>query len=294
MLKSKIFINKLNGKLTQVIEEDEQTVLLSGGIKMNKNDFLFDYDIYNNENTIISEKKNNNVSEMTPEKFFNQSPVINNVVSKLSSIDTSKIRDDIDSGIIIKRKDGDNVISTTNISSEEKSKIIGDYINRQNVKQQVIEDDTQKFIPKENKQQPKQQINETMLNEENATNEYTNIENIDDNIFITPKEKDIFKFFSGFKKIYETDININVKEKIAEPEFLKLMSNNFDADVIKYYTIQILNNIYNDKQKMYNVIYKQIKECVFGKEKNNIDNDTNVENVKKTNNIKRTDTIKTL
>jgi hypothetical protein len=76
-----------------------------------------------------------------------------------------------------------------------------------------------------------------------------------------------FKFFRGFKKNHKVTIELSFDEYIADPEFLKMMMNNFEADVIKYYTSEIFKNIANNPQKVEEEIYKQLEEMIIGKKK---------------------------
>lgn len=86
-------------------------------------------------------------------------------------------------------------------------------------------------------------------------------------IYLTPQEEESYKFFKGFKKIHSVEINLKLEEKIAEPEFLKMMSNNFEADVIKFYTRQIFQSMIHNTKQIEKDIYNQLSDIVFGEKK---------------------------
>ena len=78
-------------------------------------------------------------------------------------------------------------------------------------------------------------------------------------------EDDAYKFFKNFKRNFDIELNVKINEKIAEPEFLKLMSNNFEADVLKFYSKEILKTILSDITSLEDNIYNQLHKIVFNK-----------------------------
>ena len=78
-------------------------------------------------------------------------------------------------------------------------------------------------------------------------------------------EDESYKFFKGFKKNHKIPIELKFDEYIADPEFLKLMMNNFESDVIMYYTKMIYNNILMDSDQLKDMIYKQLENFIMKK-----------------------------
>jgi hypothetical protein len=77
------------------------------------------------------------------------------------------------------------------------------------------------------------------------------------------KDEEAYRFFKSFKRIYPVKLTIDFDEKIAEPGFLKLMVTNMEADIIQYYTKEIMNRIHNDPGYLENKIYERLRTIVF-------------------------------
>lgn len=81
----------------------------------------------------------------------------------------------------------------------------------------------------------------------------------------------ISQMFKSFKRNYKIKINIDIEDYISEPDFIKLMSNNLDADIIGLYTKEILGRILGDVVGLEEKIRSVIKKEVYGEEKNPIE-----------------------
>jgi len=84
----------------------------------------------------------------------------------------------------------------------------------------------------------------------------------------TPEPVDfITQMFKSFKRNHKISVTLEIEDHISEPEFIKLMSNNLDADIIGLYTQEILGRVLSDvvglEQKIHDVIEKE----VYGKVK---------------------------
>jgi len=79
----------------------------------------------------------------------------------------------------------------------------------------------------------------------------------------TNAEEESFRFFKSFKRIYPIKLSVDFDERIAEPLFIKMMANNFESDIIKYYTKQIMDRVYNDPGFLENKIYEKLRHIVF-------------------------------
>jgi hypothetical protein len=80
------------------------------------------------------------------------------------------------------------------------------------------------------------------------------------------QEEETFRFFKGFKRIYPIKLSVDFDERIAEPNFLRMMVMNMEGDIIKYYTKEIMNRIYNDPGYLENKIYEKLRSIVFEEE----------------------------
>lgn len=80
--------------------------------------------------------------------------------------------------------------------------------------------------------------------------------------YVSPEEES-FRVFRSFRKIYPITLSVEFEDKIAQPEFIKLMALNYEGDIIKFYTKEFMNRIYNDPGFLENKIYEKLKEIVF-------------------------------
>ena len=83
--------------------------------------------------------------------------------------------------------------------------------------------------------------------------------------YLSPEEES-FRFFKGFKRAYPIKLAVDFDERIAEPNFIRMMVTNMEGDIIKFYTKEIMNRIYNDPGFLENKIYDKLKSLVFEEE----------------------------
>jgi len=83
-------------------------------------------------------------------------------------------------------------------------------------------------------------------------------------------EDPIIAFFKRIKRNHAITINLKIKDKISNPDYIKSTVENLDGDIIQYYTDEIftsyLSNIQNLKQDIYNQIHKEVYGCLPGKD----------------------------
>lgn len=86
--------------------------------------------------------------------------------------------------------------------------------------------------------------------------------------------------FSTFKRKHEIEINVKFEDKIGDPNFIKMMVENMDGDIVGYYKNIIMKNIMNNlsnieeavEDKIHFEIYgKKMERTVIGKETKLID-----------------------
>ena len=76
------------------------------------------------------------------------------------------------------------------------------------------------------------------------------------------EEDEVIKMFKKFKRNYNINIKFSIKDKIGKPEFVQMMADGLDGDIIEYYTNELfrkfLINIDDVKEDIYNQIYKKV------------------------------------
>ena len=84
---------------------------------------------------------------------------------------------------------------------------------------------------------------------------------------------DPFKMmFSTFKRNHEVVFNVQFKDKIANPDFIKMMMENMDGDIIGFYKKSIMDNIMKNLTVIESVVEKELRN-ILGEEDVEIDND---------------------
>jgi hypothetical protein len=79
--------------------------------------------------------------------------------------------------------------------------------------------------------------------------------------------------FKTFKRNHEIKINVEFTDKIANPDFIKLMMENMDGDIVGFYKKSITDNIMNNFKIIEDEIEKQIKKEIFEREEDKKDDE---------------------
>ena len=282
---NKKFENKENGDIVVIRQDDGVWFSLTNGAKIKKDSF------FNKYSEIID-----------PMEFFNNQGNTNSLVGELEKIDPNKVQDSNQERTVrrvdessMTQQDPYNNNNPANVI-DQKQQMVDDFIRKQKMKEQElsqygqVNDDeaavkqlldnsnppSQKPIrPNDNPNYPefdpnikKDRDKSSSTNTDNYYREslYNQTTEETPPVVEDPNEES-FKFFKGFKKNHKVTIELSFDEYIADPEFLKMMMNNFEADVIKYYTSEIFKNIANNPQKVEEEIYKQLEEMIIGKKK---------------------------
>ena len=90
------------------------------------------------------------------------------------------------------------------------------------------------------------------------------ISNITQRNTVTDDVDDSYKMFKTFKRNYDISININIDDKISKPEFIKIMADGLEGDIVQYYSEEILKKILSDIPLIQKKIYDQIYKEVYG------------------------------
>lgn len=80
-------------------------------------------------------------------------------------------------------------------------------------------------------------------------------------------EQEAFMFFKKFKKIYPIDIKLTFKEMIADIEYVRQTSKNFDGDIIKFYTRELMNKLWDNPYLLEQQIYDGFYNVIMGEKK---------------------------
>jgi hypothetical protein len=72
--------------------------------------------------------------------------------------------------------------------------------------------------------------------------------------------------FKTFKRNYDIKINVEFTDKIANPEFIKMMMENMDGDIINFYKKLVLENITKNFKIVEDEVEKQLKRVIYGEE----------------------------
>lgn len=265
---NKMFENKDTGEKVSIKNDDGLWFTLQNGIKIKKDSFFNKYTEF-----------------VDPTSFFNNSGNISELANKIKTVDPTKIVDNNNEQPIIKKIDESNNYENQFASKlDEKQKMINEFVQKQKEKEielsqykQLDEDKAveQLINPKTYDKQPSKINNpnypefdpNVKMDRDKTSKDYYRQENINQtkNDEKLATEQETYKFFRGFKKNYKVTIDLKFDEMIADPEFLKLMMNNFEADVIKYYTQEIYKNIASNPQMVEDEIYKQLETIILGK-----------------------------
>jgi len=79
-------------------------------------------------------------------------------------------------------------------------------------------------------------------------------------------EEEAFMFFKKFKKVHPIKIEVFFDEMIAEPNYVRQTAMNFEGDVIKFYTQELMKKIYADPTILEQQIYDSLKMSIMGEE----------------------------
>jgi len=264
---NKKFENKDNGDTVTIRQDDGVWFTLTNGAKIKKDSFFGKY-----------------TELVDPDNFFNNQGEISSLADQLNKMDTREVMDNTnEQQRTVRQINDNNPISPPNI--DQKQHMIDEYTRAQKLKQQElnqyqqVNDDEasakqllgeqQPIVqhtkpPKNNPNYPEFNPN-TKKDRDSSSTDYYN-ENLHNQPVATPPSdptEDSYKFFKGFKKNHKITIELNFEEYIADPLFLKLMMDNFEADVIKFYTMEIFKNVINNPQKVEEDIYTQLEDIIL-------------------------------
>jgi hypothetical protein len=262
MLQNKMFQNNDNMEIVTIVGDNGVFYSLSNGANIKRDIFFQKY------------------SEVIPDpsNFFQTQSATNlqSLAEKLKTVDTSKIPDgDMPAQVRYKQ---DSVSEQVKAPLEYKELLqkqrIWEEEHRDLSDYKVYDDDEdaaadfERRIKTSNQQSRIRQVPPEYLQDEQnqSANEQVNQSsdgNQSSKSSYVSAEEEAFRFFKSFKKVYPITLSVDFEEKIAQPDFIKLMAVNYEGDIIKYYTKEFMNRIYNDPGFLEIKIYEKLKEIVF-------------------------------
>jgi hypothetical protein len=269
MLTEKIFQNVETHENVSIIGDNGAFYSLSNGANIKKDIFFQKF----------SER-------IDPNSFFNSGPTNNllELSERIKSIDTNKI-ENIGGNMPSKVRQLQKSVSENievpdeyrkmlmkNKEWEENHKDLFEYKVYDN-----DEDSIQDFERKntQKQQEPNRNVNRSRPVEQTNVSDYDDSDYVEQNNIVNNSvshnsvsqnlspEEESFKFFKSFKRIYPIKLTIDFDEKISDLNFIKLMAVNYEGDIIKYYTKEFMNRIYNDPGFLEDKIYNKLKSIIF-------------------------------
>lgn len=246
------YVDKITGEQVNIVSENDTFYVLDNTVSIKKDVFYKKY-----------EKGSGAVDANS---FFNSKPTndpLLNVAQQLMNIDTSKISDMPNMGAQVKYIEKPMVIADSSMSQavvkqqqleasipltkEQKDAMLEQWRNTMDgakvpiVQQKYNNYDDEKLLNGDNSQ-INNQLNNQQINKEP----------------VNPLES----MFKMFKNIYEVKLNLNIEEKIPNPQFIGMVQENVEADAIEYYANKILKKLLADPNILKDEIYKQLKSII--------------------------------
>ena len=280
--------NKLTGEEVSITEENEQFYFLSNGTNILKNMFISNYvpadmpditkreelDMQVNEN--LNKLKNSSTSEsnkLDPNEFFNNPGKYNSLVDKLNNLNHDGSNENLNTETVIKQ--GNEVFKEQSLEDrieearQRNAHLIEKYGNKnanapQKTKEQLEEEQRKADLELLNgggnvENKPKESKDPYLKNKQNSTQtQQPNVQFNSNDVLST--------FMKSFKNNHKVNLKFSISEKIVEPDFIKMISNNLEGDIIEYYTKLFLDKLMYDPDLLKEIIYKQLYKEVYGVE----------------------------
>jgi hypothetical protein len=264
------YIHNKTKEVVTIVNSDEGYHYLSTNKQILKDLFVATYtpiteDAPIVENSSYQQPKSNN-DLVDPNAFFNASLNSTNIVEQLKTLpDGAGVLEGAATRKVVEREksvqtilgyEQEEAIKADLLKDQEKQKVAEKYnlnVNK-TTNNKVIDDGLDSYVD-----------DEIALNGANSPN----IKNIPQTQQIqNTQKKNINSIFSSFKRNFKVKINLTFDDKIANPEFVKLITQNMEQDdIIQYYTDELVNSIYEDIENIKKVIYTQYDIIINGEKK---------------------------
>lgn len=261
------FKNKTTGEEVKITEVGDNFYKLSNGKQVLQTKFMQHYiPIENNNKKLINQESKTNETKsnipnesIDPDSFFNNPNQYNDLVNKLTSNkqnvpqqhnennDMNTIVKSSSEGIIMQEPPIEERIQQLRNNNAQLLNKYGNNDEVSNEEQQKIED--HKLLTGEypkNQTQTQTNIQQTKINSPSSQNAFLD------------------NFMSKFKKNYEINIDLEIKEKIVEPNFLKMVADNVNDDILEWYANQFVDKLLYDPNFLKDKIYKKLHLEIYG------------------------------
>lgn len=290
----------IHKKVVTIVDEQDTFYQLSDGQMIKKDIFNKYYLPFVPKQQNFSQTKSTNESlEIDPISFLNTPSVKQDVLEKIKNTDVSKVPDNKMPPQIVNIPDGqqstynneslvkqvDNLPIPNNTNTDvSQYKVFdndedayNDFIRKgktQPVQQQttpkpklmseiekLFEDEKMAFGEEEALKRKNIRLKRNLIEEQLPVEQPQQIES---NQF-DPYEM----MFKSFKRNHPISVSIKFEDKIGNPDFVKMMMENMDGDIVGYYKKIIMNNIVNNIKHIEDEVEKCIKMEIFGEELEN-------------------------
>lgn len=252
---SKFFNVNNPNEIVTIISEHPMFYQLSDGNMIKKETFStkyqpvlegFEYEEFNQSSDIID-----------PNSFFAPQQIINqDDISSIVNTDTTNMVDSNERTTVIKKDELTNVYQQSVASQSvqnTQSKI--DEINHMYDDEKMVYGEAEATLRRNKRLKPYTQQTQEVVN---TPPQHTQpVQQIDP----------VKMMFSTFKRNHEITFNFEFKDKIANPEFIKLMVENMDGDIIGYYKDLIMKNIINNISDIEQIVEDKLNIIINGEQK---------------------------
>jgi hypothetical protein len=284
----------INKKIVTIIDEQDTFYQLSDGQMIKKDIFNKYYLPFVSKQQNIPQNTTTNESlEIDPVSFLNTPSVKQDVLEKIKNTDASKVPDTKMSPQVKNIPDGqESLYNNESLVKQVEDLPIPNNTNTDVSQYKVYDDDDDAyndFVKKSQhppvQQQPTQkpkpmsEIEKLFEDEKMAFGEEEAIKRRYIRLKRNPVEQQPTEqkqtnqqfdpsemMFKSFKRNHPISVTIKFEDKIGNPDFVKMMMENMDGDIVGYYKKIIMNNIINNIKHIEDEVEMCIKKEIFGDE----------------------------
>lgn len=231
-----IYINKNTGEKVQILNDSDSVFFeLDNSVRIKKDVFLRTHDAME--------------QEIDPTAFFNANSTSNimDIANQLKNIDSTKINENQ---------------SGTKVTYREKPVVLADSSLPNNIQSDnsIAPDMRKQMLDEFRKTMPGAQIPE--IQNRNWDDDDEMFLNGNKKINIPEPVNPLDMMFKMFKNNYNITLNLNIEEKIPNPQFIGMVQENVEADAIEYYAKKISDKLLEEPDILKTEIYNQLKKII--------------------------------
>jgi hypothetical protein len=129
--------------------------------------------------------------------------------------------------------------------------------------------------------------NPTVFVEQNQQSDQPTQQQNVQNVHHVQVEDPTINLFKKFKRNHNISLNLKIKDKISKPDFIKVMADGLEGDIIQFYTDDIFSSFLKNTEGIKTEIYNQIHKNVYGHLPNDNDLPNDNEAELENNNVKK-------